>query len=242
MLTILKKIFTWWNRYTLSTKLKTIFFGRFVGSDTFGNRYYESKSGKRWVIYSGEIDASKIPVEWYSWIHFTQNKIEKNHNLEKYEWQNLINLILQEQNLRISPIKIKMPLKKNIKAGKIKSIIFKFFSIFLFILFNNQVSSESLEGKSTHIKILDKISSKNILLKLSNGKEIKYKDLLIKSIKCKNSQFDDNPEITAYLQVEDLIDQNKDDVFVFNGWMFSSSPSIKPFDHPVYDIWLVGCY
>ncbi len=135
-----------------------------------------------------------------------------------------------------------MPLKKNIKVGKIKSIIFKFFLIFLFIFFNNQVLSESLEGKSTHIKILDKISSKNILLKLSNGKEIKYKDLLIKSIKCKNSQFDDNPEITAYLQVEDLIDQNKDDVFVFNGWMFSSSPSIKPFDHPVYDIWLVGCY
>ena len=118
----------------------------------------------------------------------------------------------------------------------------KFFSIFLFVFFNNQVLSESLEGKSTHIKILDKISSKNILLKLSNGKEIKYKDLLIKSIKCKNSQFDDNPEITAYLQVEDLIDQNNDDVFVFNGWMFSSSPSIKPFDHPVYDIWLVGCY
>ena len=135
-----------------------------------------------------------------------------------------------------------MLLKKNIKAGKIKSIILKFFSIFLFVFLTNQVLSESLEGESTHIKILDKISSKNILLKLSNGKETKYKDLLIKSIKCKNSQFDDNPEITAYLQVEDLIDQNKDDVFVFNGWMFSSSPSIKPFDHPVYDIWLVGCY
>ena len=135
-----------------------------------------------------------------------------------------------------------MPLKKNIKAGKIKSIILKFFSIFLFVFLTNQVLSESLEGESTHIKILDKISSKNILLKLSNGKETKYKDLLIKSIKCKNSQFDDNPEITAYLQVEDLIDQNNDDVFVFNGWMFSSSPSIKPFDHPVYDIWLVGCY
>ena len=135
-----------------------------------------------------------------------------------------------------------MLLKKNIKAGKIKSIILKFFSIFLFVFLTNQVLSESLEGESTHIKILDKISSKNILLKLSNGKEIKYKDLLIKSIKCKNSQFDDNPEITAYLQVEDLIDQNNDDVFVFNGWMFSSSPSIKPFDHPVYDIWLVGCY
>ena len=135
-----------------------------------------------------------------------------------------------------------MLLKKNIKAGKIKSIILKFFSIFLFVFLTNQVLSESLEGESTHIKILDKISSKNILLKLSNGKETKYKDLLIKSIKCKNSQFDDNPEITAYIQVKDLSQKNKDDVFVFNGWMFSSSPSIAPFDHPVYDIWLVKCY
>ena len=50
----------------------------------FGNKYYESKKGKRWVIYyADEIDASKIPVEWYSWIHFTPNKIEKNHEFKK---------------------------------------------------------------------------------------------------------------------------------------------------------------
>ena len=70
--------------------------------------------------------------------------------------------------------------------------------------------------------------------------EIKHKDLLIKSIKCKNSEFDDNPEITAYLQVKDL--NNKDKVFFFNDWTFASSPSIIPFDHPVYDIWLKKCY
>ena len=84
--------------------------------------------------------------------------------------------------------------------------------------------------------------SKNILVKLKNGEEKKYKDLLIKSMKCKNSEFDDNPEIIAYIQVRDLTNKDKDNVFVFNGWMFSSSPSITPFDHPVYDIWLVSCY
>jgi len=89
---------------------------------------------------------------------------------------------------------------------------------------------------------LDKISSKNELVKLQNGIETTYKDLLIKSIKCRNSEFDDNPEITAYVQVRDLISKNNDDVYIFNGWMFSSSPSLKPFDHPVYDIWLVGCF
>ena len=87
MLTLFKKIFTWWNQDTLGTKINTLFFGKFVGKDHLGNKYYESKKGKRWVIYAEEVDASKIPVEWYSWIHFTRNKIEKKHNLEKYELQ-----------------------------------------------------------------------------------------------------------------------------------------------------------
>ena len=76
MLTLFKKIFIWWNQDTLGTKLKTIFSGKLVGIDSSGNKYYESKKGKRWVIYNDEIDASKIPNEWYSWIHFTKNKIE----------------------------------------------------------------------------------------------------------------------------------------------------------------------
>tara|TARA_Y100001970_G_scaffold287477_1_gene412251 strand:+ start:452 stop:778 length:327 start_codon:yes stop_codon:yes gene_type:complete len=103
-------------------------------------------------------------------------------------------------------------------------------------------SKSNLEGVFTDIKILDKISSKNTLLKLKNGELERYKDLEIKSLKCKNSEFDDNPEITAYIQVRDLTNKNNDEVFVFNGWMFSSSPSIAPFDHPVYDVWLISCY
>ena len=133
-------------------------------------------------------------------------------------------------------------MKKNIKVGKINSKIL-FFILFLFLnFFTNLNSNSDLEGTITEIKVLDKISSKNILVKLKNGNEIKHKDLSIKSMKCKNSEFDDNPEITAYIQVKDLSNKNKDDVFVFNGWMFSSSPSIAPFDHPVYDIWLIKCY
>ena len=87
MLTLFKKIFIWWNQDTFGTRLKTIFFGKLVGNDDLGNKYYESKNGKRWVIYANTVDASKIPVEWYSWIHFTPNKIEKDHNLKKYDWQ-----------------------------------------------------------------------------------------------------------------------------------------------------------
>tara|TARA_B100002019_G_scaffold196105_1_gene169846 strand:- start:506 stop:913 length:408 start_codon:yes stop_codon:yes gene_type:complete len=135
-----------------------------------------------------------------------------------------------------------MLLKKNIRAGKIKILGFFLFLIFSLIFSFNLYSADQLEGNFTDIKVLDKISSKNTLLKLKNEEEIKHKDLLIKSMKCKNSEFDDNPEITAYIQVKDLTNNNKDDVFVFNGWIFSSSPSITPFDHPVYDIWLVSCY
>ena len=134
-----------------------------------------------------------------------------------------------------------MELKKNIKVGKnnlkLNLIIFIYFS-----LISIAFSQSSFGGTYTDIKILNKISSKNTLLKLKNGDLVSFKDLSIKSLKCKNSEFDDNPEIIAYLQVTDLNSSNNDEVYVFNGWMFSSSPSITPFDHPVYDIWLVSCY
>ena len=135
-----------------------------------------------------------------------------------------------------------MLLKKNIQAGKNK--FYLLFLIFIISFFLNKVanSQNNLEGTFTDLKILDKISSKNYLIKLKNGELIIYKDLSIKSLKCKNSEFDDNPEITAYIQVKDLTNKENDEVYVFNGWMFSSSPSIEPFDHPVYDIWLINCY
>ena len=133
-----------------------------------------------------------------------------------------------------------MVLKKNILVGK--NSFFLYFLIFFFLFTSISYSKSQLEGSFTEIKILDKISSKNTSLKLKNGQLLKFKDLSIQSLKCKNSEFDDNPEITAYIQVRDLSNQNNDKVFVFNGWMFSSSPSITPFDHPIYDVWLVKCY
>ena len=137
-----------------------------------------------------------------------------------------------------------MKSKKNIKVG-INNLLF-FLFLLLFTIYNSKVVAEEklelLEGKFVDIKILDKVSSKNKLLKIEIGKEKKFKDLLIKALRCKNSEFDDNPEITAYLQVKDQNNQNNDEVFVFNGWTFSSSPTIKTFDHPVYDLWLIRCY
>ena len=130
-------------------------------------------------------------------------------------------------------------LKKNTTPGKIKlqNIIFLIFLLFVFNL-----KSFANDTNLIEIKILDKISSKTSQLSLNIGEETNFENLIIKILKCKNSEFDDNPEITAYMQVQDVTLKNNDKVFVFNGWTFSSSPSISLFDHPVYDIWLIKCY
>ena len=81
-----KIVFTWWNKHTLGTFLKTIFFGKFVGTDDYGNKYYQSKNNERWVIYSSNIEATKITSDWYLWIHHTIDKIPEK-NILKYNWQ-----------------------------------------------------------------------------------------------------------------------------------------------------------
>ena len=150
-----------------------------------------------------------------------------------------ISQIKQEQKNLIIQIKKIMQLKKNINLGKNNFLLI----LLILSLFFSVAKSETVnDEKFVEIKILDKISSKNSKLEIEIGKETKFKNLLIKALKCKNSEFDDNPEITAYLQVKDTSNKSNDEVFVFNGWTFSSSPSIRPFDHPVYDIWLTKCY
>ena len=132
-------------------------------------------------------------------------------------------------------------LKRNIQVGKVNFILI-LFSFFLISISLNVKALESSNGQFIEIKILDKVSSKTNLLKLTIGEEKIFQNLLIKSLKCKNSEFDDNPEITAYIQVQDIMNKDNNEVFIFNGWTFSSSPAINPFDHPVYDIWLTKCY
>ena len=81
-----KQIFTWWNKQTIGTFIYTLFTGKFIGADEFGNKYYYNTKGKRWVIYKNKIDSSKIPAEWHLWIHFMTQNAPIN-NLNKYKWQ-----------------------------------------------------------------------------------------------------------------------------------------------------------
>ena len=135
-----------------------------------------------------------------------------------------------------------MLLIKNTRVGNLHKITINLIICVCLLITDDVRSNDNLIGQNTDIKILDKISSKNELINLVNNKEFIYKDLAIKSMKCTNSEFDDNPETKAYIQVRDLTTNDNDKVYIFNDWMFSSSPSIKPFDHVVYDIWLVDCY
>ena len=82
----LKQIFTWWNKQTVGTFIYTIFLGKFNGEDQFGNKYYSNSKGKRWVIYKNTVEASKIPPEWHSWIHFlSRNK--PTDDIKRFSWQ-----------------------------------------------------------------------------------------------------------------------------------------------------------
>ena len=128
--------------------------------------------------------------------------------------------------------------KRNIQLGRVELLVF----FFLIIFCNISLTDESnYEGNFIELKVLDKVSSKNYKINIKIGEEKIFKNISIKPLKCKNSKFDDNPEVIAYLQVKDLKNIGNDEVFVFNGWTFSSSPSINTFDHPVYDLWLIRC-
>ena len=91
------------------------------------------------------------------------------------------------------------------------------------------------------LRALDKITAKtsDINIVIGNKKRFGYLEILPK--RCAKSKENKGDGVTAYLQVKDLSDKKDDKVFVFNGWTFSSSTTLKTFDHPVYDLWLTGC-
>ena len=134
-----------------------------------------------------------------------------------------------------------MNLKKNTILGKASVVICILFISQLFS-FNTYSEKIQISEKFAELNILDKVSSKTSSVIVKIGEEFNFQNLLINVLKCQNSKFDDNPEVTAYMRVTDLKATNNNRVYIFNDWTFASSPSIRPFDHPVYDIWLKKCY
>ena len=85
-MSLLKQIFTWWHKQTVGTFIYTLFLGKFSGKDQFGNKYYSSSKKKRWVIYKNNVESTKIPPEWHSWIHFLKSN-KPLSEIKKFSWQ-----------------------------------------------------------------------------------------------------------------------------------------------------------
>ena len=119
MINFLKQIFTWWHKQTVGTFVYTLFTGQFAGNDQFGNKYYFNSKGKRWVIYKNRIEASKIPPEWHSWIHFLVTNIPSDKT-KKFSWQKQHEENLTGTNRAYKPEgSLTSDLKKNMKRYEI---------------------------------------------------------------------------------------------------------------------------
>ena len=113
-----KIIFTWWNKQTFGTFLKTLFFGKYVGSDEYKNKYYQSKKNERWVIYANNIEATQITADWYLWMHHTIDKAPENKDI-KHLWQKKHQENQSGTSNSLKPIKIrKNDIKKKYDTWK----------------------------------------------------------------------------------------------------------------------------
>ena len=82
-----RMIFAWWHHATLGTLATIWFFGAYVGTDKYGNRYYQSKNGaRRWVTYAGTVEASRVPPDWHGWLHHTVDIPPTQENVTPRPW------------------------------------------------------------------------------------------------------------------------------------------------------------
>ena len=87
-MSFLKRIFTWWNGQTLATQVHTWRKGTRVGEDEQGNVFYQSDNGKRrWVIFNGESEASRISPDWHGWLHHTYAEPPTRTPLRRKAWE-----------------------------------------------------------------------------------------------------------------------------------------------------------
>ena len=110
---------------------------------------------------------------------------------------------------------------------------------------SNNISDESKSSKDDKIYInltaLDKITAKTSSIRLAVGDKKFFGSLEIKALKCQTSEGKDTLDTVAYIQVKDLSSKDNNQVFLFNGWTFASSPTLQSIDHPIYDLWITSC-
>jgi len=105
----------------------------------------------------------------------------------------------------------------------------------------NTLQSEKKNKVYIHLTALDKITAKTSTFKMAVGDKKFFGPLEIKALKCQLSEENETSDTVAYLQVKDLSNKDNNQVFLFNGWTFASSPTLQSIDHPIYDLWITGC-
>ena len=109
---------------------------------------------------------------------------------------------------------------------------------------NEPVDNSKILGSNKiyiNLTALDKITAKTSFIRLAIGEKKSFGSLEIKALKCMSSDNNDIQDAVAYIQVKDLYNKDNNQVFLFNGWTFVSSPSLQSMDHPVYDLWITSC-
>jgi hypothetical protein len=111
---------------------------------------------------------------------------------------------------------------------------------------NNQVNDNEIKKEKNgkiyvNIEALDKITAKTSSIRLAVGEKKFFGPLEISALKCQISENNQTSDTVAYLQVKDLSIKDNNQVFLFNGWTFASSPTLQSIDHPVYDLWIKSC-
>ncbi len=107
--------------------------------------------------------------------------------------------------------------------------------------FNKEKITINTDKIYINITALDKITAKTLTIKLGIGEKKYFGSLEIKGLKCQLSENNEFNDAVAYLQVKDLAAKDNNQVFLFNGWTFASSPTLQSIDHPIYDLWITGC-
>ena len=106
---------------------------------------------------------------------------------------------------------------------------------------DNSLSAIKNDKIYINLRALNKITAKTSEIRMTTGEKKYFGSLEIKALKCQTSKDKDTPDTVAYLQVKDLSSKDNNQVFLFNGWSFVSSPTLKSIDHPIYDLWVTSC-
>ena len=147
---------------------------------------------------------------------------------DKIEFVPLINLEELSPTFEEDKVELEKIEKKNVNLNNIEKILEK-------------PNTKKNEKISINLKALDKITAKTSALKLVIGEKKYFGSLEIKALKCQLSENNDTTDTVAYLQVKDLSTKDNNQVFLFNGWTFASSPTLQSIDHPIYDLWIISC-